>query len=146
MAKAVKGCMNPECVANQKKTNYSLSNDYCPKCGQKLSYVCKDCRMELDDDTRRYCVRCENIRRDNREQLGKVFLEKLGEGAKAVGDFAADTGKKAAAFVGDVADDIKEKTEQFTEARKAKKEEKDSAGNEEIEVDAVEVVTEDENN
>ena len=146
MAKAVKGCMNPECVANQKKTSFSLSNDYCPKCGQKLSYVCKDCRMELDDDTRRYCVRCENIRRDNREQLGKVVLGKIGEGAKAVGDFAVDAGKKTAAFVGDVADDIKEKTEQLAEARKAKKEGKDSTDNEVVEVEAVEVITEDENN
>lgn len=125
MAKAIKGCMNSECIANQKRMNFSLSNDYCPKCGQKLSYVCKDCRMELDDDTKRYCIRCMNKRRDKREQPIKVFMEVIGEGTKVVGDFAVDASKKSADFVGDVAGDIKEKLEKRTKERKAKKEAKE---------------------
>ena len=139
MAKAVKGCMNQECIANQKKINFSLDYDHCPKCGQKLSYVCKDCRMELDDDTRRYCLRCESRRKDDREQMGKVIMGKFGAGAKKVGDFAVDTGKKAANLVGDFAGNIKDKTEK-------RKQQKNTKENDEpIEVEFTEIIdTEDE--
>lgn len=116
MAKAVKGCMNPECIANQEKANFDLSYDHCPKCGLKLSYVCKDCRMELDDDTKKCCLRCESRRKDDREQMGKVIVGKLGVGAKALGDFAVDVGKKMTAIYDDFADDIKDRAEKKKQA------------------------------
>ena len=38
--KRVKGCLNNKCV-EYKKTYYKESDEYCVKCGTKLSYVCK---------------------------------------------------------------------------------------------------------
>lgn len=118
MAKAIKGCMNPECIANQKKRNFRSNNNFCPICGQELVFVCKDCRMKLADNTRRYCVRCENKHKDDREQLGKVVIEKIGEEAKAVGVLAVNAGSKAGKVAGDVAEDIKEGTEKLYEMAK----------------------------
>ncbi len=131
MAKAIKGCMNEACIACKEKMNFSYSNSFCPKCGQPLFHVCKDCRMKLEDDTRRYCVRCENKRRDDREQLGKILAGKIGEGAKLVGDFAVDTGKKAAKAAGELADDVFDGAERLIEKRKEKKGQmKESEGDE----------------
>lgn len=93
--KAIKGCLNEDCIAFQKRINFKANDKFCSKCGQPLFFVCKDCRMKLDNGTKKYCIRCENKHKDDSEQLGKVVLKKIGAGAKVVKDAAIETGKKA---------------------------------------------------
>ena len=38
--KRVKACLNSEC-SECKKTYYKATDEFCVKCGSKLSYVCK---------------------------------------------------------------------------------------------------------
>ncbi|MDO4976761.1 MAG: hypothetical protein Q4E53_05805 [Eubacteriales bacterium] len=49
MVKAFKGCVNEECIARIKKISYKNTDEFCSKCGLPLSFVCKDCWMELED-------------------------------------------------------------------------------------------------
>lgn len=107
MARAIKGCMNEGCIAHKKKLNYSATDDFCPKCGNPLSFVCKDCRMELDGSCS-ICERCAARRKDKREQLGKEVAAKMAKGAKAVGKGAVSAGKKAANVAESIAIDVKE--------------------------------------
>ncbi len=121
MAKAVKGCLNKECVANQEKKNFGEHYDFCPKCGQPLSYVCKDCRMALEDNSRKYCVRCESKHKDDREQIGKVVVGKAADGAKNARNFATGTAKKAADSAANVAGGVKKRVSKIMDNRKMKK-------------------------
>ena len=51
--KRVKGCLNSKCV-EYKKTYYKESDEYCVKCGTKLSYVCKHpkCFKQIPDNVK----------------------------------------------------------------------------------------------
>lgn len=129
MAKALKGCVNEECMAKQKKIYFKDSDIYCPKCGQPLCYVCKRCGMKLPDNTRKYCIRCENEMKDERDEWGRTIMngvskgmfkagKALGEGGKQAADFIGKSSKKVVEAAGDVADEIKDKTVQFVEDAK----------------------------
>jgi len=72
MMDRVKGCVNEKCVAHKKKTTYKESDDYCSKCGDKLSYVCKECYKPLEDTSEKYCVRCLGKRQDRNDKVMKV--------------------------------------------------------------------------
>lgn len=129
MARALKGCVNEECIAKQKKMYFKDSDIYCPKCGQPLCYVCKRCGMKLPDNTRKYCIRCENEMKDERDEWGKTIMngvskgmskagKALGEGGKQAADFISKGSKKVVETAGDVAGEIKDKTSQFVEDAK----------------------------
>ena len=51
--KRVKACLNSEC-SECKKTYYKATDEFCVKCGSKLSYVCKhkNCFKALPDDSK----------------------------------------------------------------------------------------------
>lgn len=113
MGKAIKGCMNEACEAHKKKVNFIAKYEFCPRCGQELSFVCKECRMKLENGSKKHCVRCESMRKDAREQLAKTVAGKIGKGASAaanvVADVAVDVGGKAKDAAGDIVSGIKER-------------------------------------
>lgn len=112
MGKAIKGCMNEACEAHKKKVNFIAKYEFCPRCGQELSFVCKECRMKLESDSKKYCVRCESMRKDAREQIAKTVADKIGRGASAaataVAGVAVDVGGKTKDVAGNIVVTIKE--------------------------------------
>ena len=92
---AVKGCTNITCAAYHKRITYKKSDDFCSKCGQPLTYVCKKCFSPVENMNDKYCVACAEEMAEKREQMkasavkaGKVAL-KAGEIAIKVAPFAA---------------------------------------------------------
>lgn len=81
--KAFKGCVNRECVSFINKVHYKDSFDYCPKCSQKLEYVCVDCWKVLEQSTSRYCESCKVKREQDRAQKMDV-VKKVGAGATVI--------------------------------------------------------------
>ena len=52
----VKGCVNEKCVAYKNKVNYKESEEYCSKCGVRLSYVCKAKKDDKKDEFKKGAV------------------------------------------------------------------------------------------
>lgn len=69
----VKGCTNEKCVAFKKKITYKETEEYCSKCGQPLSYVCKKCYTPLEDKGK-YCAIHQAEKDDKADQAKKVAL------------------------------------------------------------------------
>ena len=55
--KAFKGCTNSDCKA-YKKIHYKKEDQFCVKCGQKLSFVCAECWKRMEKDKEKYCISC----------------------------------------------------------------------------------------
>ena len=92
--KRVKGCLNSNCK-EYKKTYYKESDEYCVKCGTKLSYVCKHpkCFKQIPDDVKEnYCPVHIAERKDKKEKVGDV-LKKASGGLLAVGCLVLTVGK-----------------------------------------------------
>lgn len=71
MVSRKKACPNEEC-ATYKKQKYNSKINYCPECGTKLIYVCKEhkCFKPLDDKKdAEYCYECEMKRADKRDKV-----------------------------------------------------------------------------
>lgn len=88
--KKVKGCINGTCAASQKKIIYKEEENYCPKCGNKLYYVCKKCYTQLPNDSEKYCVRCLADRQDHKDYTMKI----AGSVVATVGVAAISIGKQ----------------------------------------------------
>jgi hypothetical protein len=71
----VKGCINPKCVANQKRIAYKKADNSCAKCGNKLYYVCRKCYTQLPDDSKKYCVRCLAGKKDRKDSIKDNVLK-----------------------------------------------------------------------
>lgn len=94
--KRVKGCLNSNCKEH-KKTYYKESDEYCVKCGTKLSYVCKHpkCFKQIPDDVKEnYCPVHIAERKDKKEKRGET-AKKIGGGLLAVGGLVVTVGKAA---------------------------------------------------
>ena len=94
--KRVKGCLNSNCK-EYRKTYYKESDEYCVKCGTKLSYVCKHpkCFKQIPDNVKEtYCPVHIAERKDMKEKCGNA-LKKVGGGALAVGGLVLTVGKAA---------------------------------------------------
>ena len=82
----IKLCINPNCVACEKKTVYKKENDtFCVKCGGTLVTMCKGCKeVELTETDGDYCSQCQ-IEQD--EKMDKLFanLKKAGAVVVAAG-------------------------------------------------------------
>ena len=92
--KRVKGCLNNKCV-EYKKTYYKESDEYCVKCGTKLSYVCKHpkCFKQLPDNVKeKYCPVHLAEREDKKEKRGDT-AKKVGGGVLAAFGVAVTVGK-----------------------------------------------------
>lgn len=115
MGKALKGCVNEKCIAYKKKMHFKDSDAFCPKCGQPLYYVCKRCGMQLPDDTRKYCIRCENEIKDQRDEWGKTLINGVGQGVSKAGKAISDGSKQAVKLAEDTTKDLKDKTGKIAE-------------------------------
>ena len=94
----MKACVNPECIACQKRKAHKEVESYCSICGHALAYVCKDCFTQLPDGEEKYCVRCK-AKREDRADHRKKAIGAVGAGAAAVAAFVATNGKKALEIV-----------------------------------------------
>lgn len=94
--KRVKGCLNSNCK-EYKKTYYKESDEYCVKCGTKLSYVCKhlNCFKQIPDDVKeKYCPIHIAERQDKKEKRGET-AKKISGGLLAIGGLVVTVGKAA---------------------------------------------------
>lgn len=94
--KRVKACLNSNCT-EYKRTYYKESDEYCVKCGAKLSYVCKHpkCFKQIPDDVKEnYCPVHIAARQDKKEKRREA-VKKIGGGILAVGGLAVTVGKAA---------------------------------------------------
>ena len=92
--KRVKGCSNPECVNHIKKIKMKAEDEYCPKCGTELVFVCKKCFSEIQDidEDHRICTHCIEEAQEKKEKriekvknYGKKAAVAAGTGVLAVG-------------------------------------------------------------
>jgi hypothetical protein len=68
----IKGCINQDCSAKQKKTKYKETETICPECGRELSFVCPKCFTVLQENDGKYCIRCAEGKKDMRDKVLKV--------------------------------------------------------------------------
>ena len=98
--KRVKACLNSSCTEYQ-KTYYKESDEYCEKCGAKLSYVCKHpkCFKQIPDDVKEnYCPVHKAERQDKKEKRVKT-VKRIGGGILAAVTLTITAGKAAIDFV-----------------------------------------------
>ena len=70
-----KGCPNELCERHQKRIMYKTTEEYCPKCGTKLIYVCSKCFREIEDidPEHKICSLCEAEKQEKKEAaVGKA--------------------------------------------------------------------------
>ena len=96
MAK-VKGCTNSRCVAHTKKITYKKSEDFCSKCGQPLSFVCKSCYTPIEE-SQKLCVMCQ-AKVDDRNDKIKDGVLKVGGAALSIGAVVLSKGKDLTKYI-----------------------------------------------
>jgi predicted RNA-binding Zn-ribbon protein involved in translation (DUF1610 family) len=86
----VKGCPNENCEMCRKKVKQKPSNDYCPKCGTRLIFVCKKCFKEIQNiDEKHYiCDRCGAAIRQKKSAALEIAKNGLGKAKKVAVDAA----------------------------------------------------------
>lgn len=86
--KKVKACLNSEC-SECKKTYYKATDEFCVKCGSRLSYVCKhkNCFKALPDDSKDVLCPVHLAEKKDREEKVKDGLMKVGTGIVAAAGF-----------------------------------------------------------
>ena len=102
--KRKKGCPNQACQMHIKKVKYSADDAFCPKCGNRLIYVCAKCFGEIEDinEKHRICRACElkkeetgAKRKEQAINVGKkVGGVAVGIGAACVSSFVSETNKQ----------------------------------------------------
>ena len=90
MAK-IKGCTNSRCVAHTKKITYKKSEDFCSKCGQPLSFICKSCYTPIAESQKR-CVMCQ-AKVDDRNDKIKEVAGQAGVAVLSIGGIFLTKGK-----------------------------------------------------
>jgi len=90
----VKGCVNENCIAHKNKVLYKESEDYCSKCGTKLSYVCKTkkCYTFLEESDGKCCIKCQAKKDDQKDDAKKAAV-KVGGVLLTIGGVAVAKGK-----------------------------------------------------
>lgn len=116
--KAVKGCINEACIAYKSKLHFKDSDQFCPKCGNPLYYVCKRCGKQLPDNSRKYCLRCENDIKDQHDEWGKVLAGSVQNKVKKAGKAVFNAGKQATKTLADTTNEIKENAVKFVDDTK----------------------------
>ena len=86
----VKGCPNENCEMCKKKVKQKPCNDYCPKCGTRLVFVCKKCFKEIQDiDEKHYiCDRCGAAIKQRKSAAIEKAKNDLGKAKKVAFDAA----------------------------------------------------------
>lgn len=91
--KKSKGCINKNCVANEQKIFYKETDSFCSKCGNQLYFVCKNCYMQLPDNTKKYCDGCIAEKKDTNDKRLKKAKEIGGPIVAGVGVVAGVVAK-----------------------------------------------------
>lgn len=108
-----KGCPNESCERHQKKIMLNATEEYCPKCGTKLIYVCSKCFREIEDidPKHRICSLCEaegqekkdaaadKVKKVGKGAIGFVVPVVIGAGGKIVKNLQNDAVKKTVKVV-----------------------------------------------
>lgn len=102
----VKGCVNAECVAHQKKIKFKEEELYCSRCGEALSYVCRKCYTKLDEPGE-LCIRHQADAADHADKnvfVGiagnvKKAADTAGKGVGEAVSVIAENGEKAVSAV-----------------------------------------------
>ena len=83
--KRSKGCPNIICEQHKKKVKYKADNDFCPKCGTRLIYVCAKCFKEIEDidEKHRICRSCDADVLEKKEKVKDGVL-KAGKAAASL--------------------------------------------------------------
>ena len=92
--KRVKGCLNSSC-GEYKKTYYKEADEFCVKCGTKLSYVCKhkNCWKQLPNDSKEDLCPVHLAERQDRNDRIKDGIKKVGAGLTLALGTAVTIGK-----------------------------------------------------
>lgn len=96
----VKGCPNETCQMHRGKKKQSSENEFCPKCGSRLIFVCEKCFAEIEDIdySHRKCKRCEAEAVEKREKAKDTVKKAAGKvgaaGVAVVGAAAAGIQKE----------------------------------------------------
>ena len=112
-----KGCPNESCERHQKKIMLKATEEYCPKCGTKLIYVCSKCFREIEDidPKHRICSLCEAEGQEKKDAAagkaknagkavaGVVVPVVVAAGGKIVKDLQKDSTKKIVKVVEEAA-------------------------------------------
>ncbi len=69
--------------------------------------------MQLPDNSKKYCTRCEMLIKDKTDRLGRTITQAAVDGAKAAGEYTIKAGKKVVKAAGGIAADIKEGAERI---------------------------------
>lgn len=85
--KRKKGCPNELCERHQKKIMLNATEEYCPKCGTKLIYVCSKCFREIEDidPNHKTCSLCDAEAQEKKE----FVVDKAKQAGKAVAGVVA---------------------------------------------------------
>lgn len=92
----LKGCINKKCETNKNKQTYPEKFDYCPKCGERLYYVCKECYTQLPDGSKQYCELCWEKKQNAKEKAVDAvaaLVDLILNGGAAVKNIADTIGK-----------------------------------------------------
>lgn len=83
--KRQKGCFNEECISFERKEKYPEEYTFCPKCTQKLQYICNDkkCYTLLENPLQIYCESCQKKRLEKRQAV-KDTINDIPSGVKKV--------------------------------------------------------------
>ena len=85
-----KGCPDEKCKMHLDKKKLDADDEFCPKCGTKLIYVCVKCFSEIEDlgIGHRKCRHCEaeaEAKKEKAKDLGKKAIAKVGAAGVTVG-------------------------------------------------------------
>ena len=95
-----KGCPNESCPMHNEKKKQPAKNEYCPKCGSRLIFVCEKCFEEIEDIdySHRKCKRCEAEAAEKKEKVKDAVKNAAGKagaaGVAVVGSAAAGIQKE----------------------------------------------------
>ncbi len=82
--KAFKGCTNQMCEA-YKENHYKDSDEFCTKCGERISFVCAECWKPMEDGKKKYCISCAAKRAQRRAEKWDAVKKTGGKVAAVVG-------------------------------------------------------------
>lgn len=92
-----KGCPNEVCQMCVKKVKQSAEDEYCPKCGTRLVFVCAKCFKEIEDidSKHKVCAYCEAQAMEKKQQVLVQAKKVAGKaGQVAVAPVVVGVGKK----------------------------------------------------
>lgn len=75
--KRKKGCPNKNCEMHANGKFQTVENDFCPKCGAELVFVCSKCFTEIEDKgaAHRICKGCEAKADQKKEEVKDAIVE-----------------------------------------------------------------------